>query len=276
MQSNKSSDMQSDMHLSKQKKGNVDNAQNAVPRNLRVRRFQRTYHACKGKTKKHKPKEPQTVEDHQTGVLFRDVPREDSKSRACTPSGIDLPTLSKEVEDKSRPLDISHSQTNFLPPASKDLVDFSEAECSNDSLAHEDVNLRDCHIYYHSRDNTQGETENLALDPTTVNIRDGDGSFSRREKKNKGLAKQRDRRRNESQNSIADVKGHHQIKRPQHRVLGFMEDHAEFGSDWEESSSCRGRYLSSVLESTVDGSIIKGARRYFILHFNHRILIVDH
>ncbi|XP_047478689.1 uncharacterized protein LOC125031789 [Penaeus chinensis] len=52
------------------------------------------------------------------------------------------------------------------------------------------------------------------------------------------------------------------LKRPQYQVSGFMEDHAEFASDWREATQRQGgRYTPSVLESTVDGSVVKGARR---------------
>ncbi|KAG7154020.1 uncharacterized protein LOC121856822 [Homarus americanus] len=54
-----------------------------------------------------------------------------------------------------------------------------------------------------------------------------------------------------------------ELKRPQHQVVGFLEDHAEFGSDWLETMEWRGKYAPSVLESTVDGSIVKGAKRSY-------------
>lgn len=56
--------------------------------------------------------------------------------------------------------------------------------------------------------------------------------------------------------------GSEKLKRPQHQIVGFLEDHAEFGSDWKEAVEGKGRYAPSVLESTVDGSVVKGARRY--------------
>lgn len=58
------------------------------------------------------------------------------------------------------------------------------------------------------------------------------------------------------------VKNVDKLKRPQYQVSGFMEDHAEFASDWREATQRQGgRYTPSVLESTVDGSVVKGARR---------------
>ncbi|XP_071531223.1 uncharacterized protein [Panulirus ornatus] len=53
------------------------------------------------------------------------------------------------------------------------------------------------------------------------------------------------------------------LKRPQHHIVGFLEDHAEFSSDWKEAVEGKGRYAPSVLESTVDGSVVKGARRSY-------------
>nr|XP_053628510.1 uncharacterized protein LOC128685839 [Cherax quadricarinatus] len=53
------------------------------------------------------------------------------------------------------------------------------------------------------------------------------------------------------------------LKRPQHQIVGFLEDHVEFTSEWTEASDARRRYTPSVLESTLDGSIVKGARRLY-------------
>nr|XP_045604043.1 uncharacterized protein LOC123761864 [Procambarus clarkii] len=66
-----------------------------------------------------------------------------------------------------------------------------------------------------------------------------------------------------------DTLASEKLKRPQHQVVGFLEDHAEFGSDWMEAIDFRGRYTPSVLESTVDGSIVKGARRYVNKHIRN-------
>lgn len=50
------------------------------------------------------------------------------------------------------------------------------------------------------------------------------------------------------------------IHRPTPSIVGFLEDHAEFMSDAPLEE--RENHFSSYLESTVDGSLIKGARRY--------------
>ncbi|KAK7066527.1 hypothetical protein SK128_022365 [Halocaridina rubra] len=52
-------------------------------------------------------------------------------------------------------------------------------------------------------------------------------------------------------------------RRPQYQLSGFLEDFTEFIDDGKEAAECHGRYLSSVLESTVNGSIIRGARRVY-------------
>lgn len=52
------------------------------------------------------------------------------------------------------------------------------------------------------------------------------------------------------------------LNRPQHQIVKFLEDYAEFGDDLKEIFEGRGRYCPTVLESTVDGSIVKGARRF--------------
>lgn len=50
------------------------------------------------------------------------------------------------------------------------------------------------------------------------------------------------------------------IHRPTPSIVGFLEDHAEFMFD--ASLEERENHIPSYLESTVDGSVIKGARRY--------------
>ncbi|XP_050687228.1 uncharacterized protein LOC126980896 isoform X2 [Eriocheir sinensis] len=48
-----------------------------------------------------------------------------------------------------------------------------------------------------------------------------------------------------------------------HQIVKFLEDYAEFGDDLKEIFEGRGKYCPTVLESTVDGSIVKGARRSY-------------
>lgn len=52
------------------------------------------------------------------------------------------------------------------------------------------------------------------------------------------------------------------LNRPQHQIVKFLEDYAEFGDDLKDIFEGRGKYCPTVLESTVDGSIVKGARRF--------------
>lgn len=54
------------------------------------------------------------------------------------------------------------------------------------------------------------------------------------------------------------------LNRPQHQIVKFLEDYTEFGADLKEIFEGRGKHCSTVLESTLDGSIVKGARRYVV------------
>lgn len=52
------------------------------------------------------------------------------------------------------------------------------------------------------------------------------------------------------------------LNRPQHQIVKFLEDYTEFGDDLKEIFGGRGKHCPTLLESTVDGSIVKGARRF--------------
>lgn len=60
------------------------------------------------------------------------------------------------------------------------------------------------------------------------------------------------------------------LNRPQHQIIKFLEDYTEFGADLKEMFEGRGKHCHTILESTLDGSIVKGARR-FVVYFSSKM-----
>lgn len=63
------------------------------------------------------------------------------------------------------------------------------------------------------------------------------------------------------------------LNRPQYQIVKFLEDYTEFGADLKDMFEERGKHCPTVLESTVDGSIVKGARR-FVVQFHDHVSVV--
>ncbi|XP_064093016.1 uncharacterized protein LOC135205794 [Macrobrachium nipponense] len=260
MQLSKPPSMQSYMHSSRRNKIDCDSGEDEIHSEMQVIKSEGNHRAYKAK-----PKEDgisQASPEDRRKILGKGV-REIICLRAPTPTDIDLPS-SREVEsDKVLLQDFSCNKIISFLPTYEILPDFSQRkylESSSDLGVQNNVVQKDSMQSQQLLDMQEG-LQKAMTNSNIIRKRKKAPISYRKDKKNNESIISRTRKISQNNNDEEDGKGHHHLRRPQHKVLGFMEDHAEFTSDWEEASKYQGRYVSSVLESTVDGSIIKGARR---------------
>lgn len=78
---------------------------------------------------------------------------------------------------------------------------------------------------------------------------------------NRNVTCMKDKVGNNGRKKSSNIK---KLNRPQHQIVKFLEDYTEFGGDLKDIFNGKGKHCPTVLESTVDGSIVKGARRYVV------------